>query len=318
MKSKNIYKTLCSNEKSLPLFSQYWWLDAVCGKSNWDVVIVEKGGLVVGSMPYFIKKRLFFSLFILPPFTQILGPWIRYSSERVTVKLGNEMEIIQALLERLPNYDFFSQGLQYIYSNTLPFSWNGFTARAGYTYVLDQISDHDKLWNNLTGRARSEIRKATNRFEITIKDDCSIDDFISLYKMTFERQKKNVPHCEDVMRRIESACSEKSCRKILIAKDPNGNLHAGAYIVWDENVTYYLMGGGNPILRNSGAMSLVLWEAIKEASLHNDRFDFEGSMEKSIEYFFRSFGTTQVPYFNISKVNSKLLNIYLFIKESKF
>ena len=78
------------------------------------------------------------------------------------------------------------------------------------------------------------------------------------------------------------------------------------------------MGGGNPILRNSGAMSLVLWEAIKEASLHNDRFDFEGSMEKSIEYFFRSFGTTQVPYFNISKVNSKLLNIYLFIKESKF
>ncbi len=318
MKNKKKYKELCNNEKSLPLFSQYWWLDAVCGKTNWDVVLVEKGGLVIGSMPYFVKKKLIFTILTLPPFTQTLGPWIRYTSENHTTKLGKETEVINALVTQLPNYDYFAQNTQYTYSNTLPFSWNGFSVGVRYTYVLDGIGNHDQLWKNLTGRARSEIRKATKRFSVTVKNDCNIDDFIGLYKMTFDRQNLDTPYSEDIIRKIESVCAAKSCGKILIAKDSDGKQHAGAYIVWDNNVTYYIMGGGNPILRKSGATSLVMWEAIKEASLHTNRFDFEGSMVKPIEYFFRSFGSKQVPYYSIEKVNSKLLNIYLLMKKSIF
>ena len=32
-------------------------MDAVCGEDNWDVLIVEKGGEIVASMPIYIKKK---------------------------------------------------------------------------------------------------------------------------------------------------------------------------------------------------------------------------------------------------------------------
>ena len=60
---KEIYREQCGNEPSIPIFSRDWWLDAVCGKDNWDAAVVEKGGWVVGSMPYYIKKRAGFILF---------------------------------------------------------------------------------------------------------------------------------------------------------------------------------------------------------------------------------------------------------------
>lgn len=54
---KEQYRQFCQNEKDIPIFSKDWWLDAVCGVDNWDVVLVEKGGQIVGALPYFVKKK---------------------------------------------------------------------------------------------------------------------------------------------------------------------------------------------------------------------------------------------------------------------
>jgi hypothetical protein len=62
-------------------------------------------------------------------------------------------------------------------------------------------------------------------------------------------------------------------------------------------------------------MDVIQYESIKFALEHNKAFDFEGSMIESIEKYFRSFGSFQKPYFNISKVNSKLLKIRSLVKE---
>jgi len=54
------YREFCKVELDIPLFSKAWWLDIVCGKNNWDVIVIEKGGLIVATMPYFkIKKMIF-------------------------------------------------------------------------------------------------------------------------------------------------------------------------------------------------------------------------------------------------------------------
>jgi hypothetical protein len=97
---------------------------------------------------------------------------------------------------------------------------------------------------------------------------------------------------------------------MLFAQDAQGRLHAAAYIVWDEQAAYYLMGGADPELRTSGATSLLMWEAIKFASTVTQTFDFEGSMIESIERFFRAFGAKQKRYFRVSKTNSLPLKMY--------
>jgi hypothetical protein len=42
MTNKDKYRQLCSKETSLPLFSRDWWLDAACGETLWDVLLVEE------------------------------------------------------------------------------------------------------------------------------------------------------------------------------------------------------------------------------------------------------------------------------------
>ena len=70
-----------------------------------------------------------------------------------------------------------------------------------------------------------------------------------------------------------------------------------------------MLGGLNESAQRYGSQSYLLWEAIKFSSSKVERFDFEGSMNEQIERFFRAFGAKQQQYFNLSKVESKLLKI---------
>jgi hypothetical protein len=50
-------------------------------------------------------------------------------------------------------------------------------------------------------------------------------------------------------------------------------------------------------------MSLLMWEAIKytKEKLNLNEFDFEGSDDRGVEFFFRKFGGDIKPIFSISK-----------------
>ena len=91
--------------------------------------------------------------------------------------------------------------------------------------------------------------------------------------------------------------------------DSQGRIHAASYFVYDEKCCYYLIGGGDPELRTSGASSLLMWEGIKFASTVSGSFDFEGSMIEPIERFFRAFGDTLLAGYT-SERYTKLCRLY--------
>jgi hypothetical protein len=66
LNNKVKYIEFCKNE-NIPVFSQYWWLDAVCDENNWDVILIERGGEIWVSMPYFIEKKYGFTIIRMPP-----------------------------------------------------------------------------------------------------------------------------------------------------------------------------------------------------------------------------------------------------------
>jgi len=303
------YRQHCREEASVPIFSQDWWLDAVCADGIWDAALVERGGRIIGSMPYFMKKRMRFTLLTHPPLTQKLGPWLRPSNAKYAKSLSYQKDVMSTLIEQLPSYDYFYQYWDYSNTNWQPFYWKGFKQTTYYTYVLPELLDEQQIWDGIEGKIKTKIRNAAKRYKLHVRDALDIEEFTELNRKTFERQAKSLPYSERIVQRLDRACVDRTCRKIWIAEDDQGRRHAGAYIVWDENSAYYLMGGGDPELRNSGAASLVLWEAIKHASTVTRKFDFEGSMVESIERFFRAFGGRQKPVFNISRANSKLLQL---------
>lgn len=307
--AKDAYRKLCEKETSIPIFSRDWWLDATVGPEAWDVAIVKKNAQIVAAMPYVSRRRYWLRVISQPALTPALGPWIRSGDGKPATKLSNEKELMQALIDQLPYFDYFSQTWDCSRTNWQPFFWNGFQQTTKYTYVLTKLGETEKLWSGFDHRAREEIKKASNRFKLRVRDDLPLDDLLALSRMTFQRQGMSPPYSDAFVRRLDAACAERACRKFFIAVDPAGQPHAGGYMVWDENSAYTLFSGANPSLRNSGATSLCRWESIKHAANVTQQFNFTGSMIEAVEQAVRNFGGTQVPYFHISKTPSRLLRM---------
>lgn len=238
----------------------------------------------------------------MPPLTQTLGPWLSPFEGKYTNRLSRDKELMTELVDQLPRFDLFQQSFHHSVTNWLPFYWRGFRQTTRYTYLIDDLGDLDAVWLGTRQSIRTDVRKAER--VLSVRDDLGMDVFLALNEMTFARQGLHLPYSRELVDRLDAACAKHHCRKMLFAEDAKGRVHAAVYIVWDDEAAYYLMGGADPDLRNSGATSLLLWEAIKCAATVTRSFDFEGSMIEPVERFFRSFGARQKPYFWVTKTNS--------------
>ena len=234
-----------------------------------------------------------------PALTQTLGPWYRAGTGKYCMQLAREKDLAEELIAKLPRHDFFSVNFHHTVSNWLPFYWRGFEGTPRMTYLLRDLRDEAALWAGIQDKTRSEIRKAQKQLEVISLDD--VEQFINLNEKTFARQGLKPSTPREIIERVDAACARRGARKMLFAVDGSKRMHAAVYLVWDERSTYYLMSGADPALRNSGAGSLLMWEAIRHAMGTSRCFDFEGSMKESIERFFRSFGGIQAPYLNVRK-----------------
>lgn len=306
MANKDRYHLLCSAEESIPIFSRDWWLDIVCGTANWDVLLIEKKGQVQAALPFYFPAP---GIISMPPFTQTMGPW--FPPEPADVKysrtLGKHQALCKEFTDALMKYPHFLQNFNYRITDWLPFYWEGYKQTTRYTYLLNDIRDEKQLWENMSPNIRRNITKAREKHHIIIKKGISVDDFLKIQTLTFERQRLSAPKNCDTLKNIISVCRQRNQGDLWGAYDDKGNLHAVAFIAWQKSSAYYLAGGGDPALRSSGAHSLLLWECIRYAANHTSLFDFEGSMIPGVERFFREFGAIQTPFFTITKGKLSLL-----------
>ena len=311
--NKQKYIEFCKKEP-IPIFMQPYWLDSVCEYGmEWDVLLYEKGGEIWGSFVYCIKKKYGFTLITMPKLTQFLGPYIKYSKgQKYYKRLSWEKEIMNYFIDKLPKFDYFSMNFHYSITNWLPFYWRGFKQTTRYTYVIDKKVSLEELSKNFETDVRRRRRRKAEKLGIKIEESDNIDMLYNLAKMTFERKEADIPYSLSFLRNIYN--KNKDNIKINLAKYKD-NYIAGNLLLIDRENVIYLVGGIDANYKDSGAMDLVQYESIKFALENDKNFDFEGSMIESIEKYFRSFGAVQKPYFNITKINSKILKLRNCLKE---
>jgi len=284
------------------IFQQPWWLEALA-PGRWGEATVERNGGVAARLPYVVRGRRRLRMLTMPPLTQTLGPCIVRSEAKPARALGDEIALLTDLERALPQADAFTQHFSPSQLNALPFYWAGYRLELQYTYRLEGLGSEEALWNGLRGNIRREIRKARTRVEV--RDDLGLDRFHAVWSKTFARQGLRPPASVAQLERLDTACAARGARAMLFARDDADRVHAVSYAVWDRNAAFYLLGGGDPELRNSGASSLLMWDAITRARGATDVFDFEGSMLKPVERFFRAFGARQTPYLRVSRVTRR-------------
>lgn len=278
-----------------------------CGPNRWEVLIIEMNGQVKAAMPLYRPVN---GVISMPPFTQTMGPWFPPDSAdtKYTTRLGQRQAFCRQLIEQLMPYRVFLQHFHYTFTDWLPFYWAGYTQSTRYTYLLESIHEEGLLWEQMSASMRRNIQKARDKHRLTVRKGIPIDAFLRMQALTFARQGLRLKQDVNALRRLIKVSQERQQGDLWGAYDTAGQLHAAAFVVWQTQSAYYIAGGGDPALRDSGAHSLVLWEAIRYVSTFTDRFDFEGSMLPGVERFFREFGVRQTPYFAITKGKLSLLD----------
>ena len=302
MSNKEIYKKICEQPGSLPVFCQHWWVDAVC--ANWDVAIAKKGDHIAGVWPYAIEKKVGVSLLRTPKLTPYLGPHVFFPAN---MKESNadafEYETVTELLKQIPAAEVWNISTQPGFKQVGIMKANGLKSQVQQTFLIDLTQGEPTVFANMKESLRRNIRSAEKGMTI-VNEPATIGGLYQFQKHTLNKKGALQAYTLQDMELLFHSCLEHNSGAIWAAK-MDDKIQAIIWNVWDAERSYYFMGAQNPAEDNSKAKSLLLWHAIKEAIKRGNKiFDMEGSMDPGVERFFRSFGGQRELYMVVSKNES--------------
>ncbi|WP_270549449.1 GNAT family N-acetyltransferase [Eggerthella lenta] len=287
----------------VPIYSKPWWMDAVCGPESWDVWLFEQGGEVAAAMPYYLEERAHGRYITKAPLTQNNGIVFRHPAGAGPIARAKfEERVVDAACAFVEGMGLavYEQQFHPSFSNWLPFSWNGYQALPRYTYVIEDTGDLEKVWDGVSAKRRSCIKKGMRN--VATYADLPPDAFFAEHEKVFRRQGIECPFPHDLWSKLESACRERGCCESSAALDEDGRAMSLLFLVWDERSAYHLLGGNVPEHQSADTYSALIWRAIRQAHDKGLSYDFEGSMIKRISKSFREFGGDPKLYFRIRKV----------------
>lgn len=240
----------------------------------------------------------------LTPFYQL--DFSALDSLKQTRSLSIQSHVVTALAGFIDKLNPALVELNFLPFYWLPFHHANFQVTPRITYRLDTAGDD--LFANLRGNIRRQIKKSQEIHQVI--RGTNTQHLFALNKASYERTNDTHPFDAGHIQKLFTFLSENKRGEIIELTDANGTVTASALFAWDHTHLYYLTGGFRDDTQSSGAMSHVLWQGIQLAKEKQLTFDFEGSMNPGIEYFFRSFGATPLTYFQVRKSNSKLYELY--------
>jgi hypothetical protein len=232
-----------------------------------------------------------------PSITPYLGVLYPRSHGKYVTELSNNKEIGIAFAARLTaEFDRIDIAFSPEVIDLMPFRWQGFTARVGYTYRLS-LENIEIAFNNMDTGRRNNIASA-EKLGVHIEIGADFSDILRMHEKTYERQGLKSDSAKVVSRFENALAGANRCRGFL-ARSRAGEPLAGVWIVWDEKRAYYLLSGYDHAAKSRNALALALWRAIQftAVDLQLPEFDFEGSVIPAVEQFVRKFGGTLTPFY---------------------
>ena len=305
---KKKYVKFVSTRDDICIYNKPFWLNAACGKNNWDAIVIEENGEVTAAVPYHVKTRFGIKGVLQPQLTKFLDIWIKpmdgLKKERV---LHYQFKWLGEIAKRLTalGADYYDQNYSGRMNNLEPFTWEGFDNELRYTFIIrpgQSIAEIDKQMNN---RIRASIRKVEKTY--CIEELYDTDLFYELQSLTFTRKGMKNPDSKERFERIYRACMANDACRLLAVKDKQGDICCAGFYVFDNRYVYELLLGKRTDKGNLNYKAYMTHEMIRYAAETGRGFDFDGSMIASIADHNRRFGAEPVPYYRSRKMQTKSL-----------
>lgn len=308
------------SEKAEPIigvFGSKKWL-AVYGSSLSLVGIYKDEHQLIGGF-YFLKTKKYGLTFIkLPPYTPHCG--LFYVSEgKNKSSLNNfQKEVMSEVCAYISEQKSALTVLAFpsLVIDLQPFIWAKYKVVPNYTYRIDLHQSLETIKSNFDSKNRNAINK-------TIKEGLSVElntldkkTLFNFFNTSLAGTGANIYQKE--LQAVFSEFAEVSNSFSLEAKK-DGKLVGAVFCVYDKTTCYYLLGGVNKGEGLHGTNNLLVLKSIEKAmDLGCSVFDFEGSMLKGVERFFRSFGPELIPYYTVNKASLPLEIVLKFKKRELF
>lgn len=297
----------------VPIFFQPWYLDIVCVRGTWNVVLYEEGdGLIVGFWVYFLIEKYGQKGIVMPPLTPYSGIWILpLSSIKKETQTKKIKTLIENLIKQIPeDVTLYTQSFPTQFTNALPFYWKKYTPTIRYTFVIEDL----KSWTqkDMATNVRNKIQKASKSLTVEISQDR--ETLYDLVADIMEAKNIKLSLTRDMFYDLDNAVLQHRDRRILVVKDSTGHIHAATYILIDGDTAYMMLVGSDRNTRFNGAVPMAIYHSIIEVQGVVKHYDFEGSMLEALFDLFAGFGGELRPFLRIFKAKNMLWDILYRIK----
>lgn len=297
---------LIENSPQRGIFNSIWFLDSL-GVPYKLFQVVNDSGVVLAGFCVLENDSRNEMLGFPHPFTPNQG--ILFSSALSSLnnakKIVEEYRITEKIIEEMVGrYGNFNMSMSPNFSDIRPFLWYNysegrkFSITNKYTALLKlkDFSMHEYL-TLIRASRRQEYKKNISRPIV----DCSIEEFLNIYRETFARQDISLSDSTvDVVRRICVGALQNNAgylRRIIV----DGETASASLFLYDKTKAYYLFGANNPKYRASGASTaLMIGNIHKAAQLGCDELDFIGVNSPNRGDYKLSFNGVLKSYFQVN------------------
>lgn len=288
------------SENTNGVFGSKAWLN-IYGTNLKLIGIYKDEHQLIGGFFYLATKKYGLNFIKLPPYTPHCGLFFYNESKNKSSVNSFSKEVITAVCDYVSNLKPALTVLAFPSSivDLQPFIWNKYKVVPNYTYRIDLRQNMENIFSHFDPKNRNAINKAVKE-NVEVKESVlSKTELFKYFKNSLSSTNANIYDQE--LKTIFTGFSNSSNSFALEATKDN-KLLGIVFCVYDKYNCYYLLGG---VDKNSGVQGvnniLVKASIVMAKNLGCTTFDFEGSMLKGVEKFFRSFGADMFPYYTVNK-----------------
>lgn len=262
------------------IYHEHWWLN-IASEGTYQEATVEKAGRVIARLPYVVTRNWAGQKMLgMPPLTNVLGPAIlpeiaASDSTRALKQFG----ITRDLIAQLPEASYAWFRMHRHVSDTLAFEGAGYTPGCDFTVEIAPAPP-EQLWKQMRDKTRNAIRRAEQ--ELVVTDVVETDDFLDFYEDNLVDRGKTNRRPRHIVKALVDESVKRGAGRLLAAIDAQGDLAAAIFVVRNHEVEHYLMSTRS-LNSSRGAISLLIWNALQDASASGLTFDTDGLMPSNLE-----------------------------------
>jgi len=303
---------IVSNFRVSDMFHTVNWFRVVreSGEGNFELLSLYNENNIEALIPIFWRSAGPIKWIDRAPATPYLFPTIvNRDYSRRSGRISDERQIfnnIATYIESRFNQASIFTGTEL--TDLRAFLWRGWKSQVRYTIICD-IDDIEKMWEGLTPKVRSIIRKGEREGLKYIQDgDISITE--RLINETFRSQGRNPPLSKLFYEAFKKHIINEGYGFSPIIVGEDSSPQAGALVATFGDTSYYISAGLASYAHQS-AGTLLLWNIMMSISGMVKYIDLCGANIRSIAHFKESFEGRLAPFYNITWKKNLLYHYFI-------